>query len=108
MSTALKGSTSLNMVLTINGLISTATFLVKEDFYMYTGGVYKYTLGPVSAATEPPRSAYHSVRILGWGVDRTDPNIQRPYWVRSYTSWSFQMHTDLAFYSHGYSQSNPT
>ncbi|XP_071807851.1 uncharacterized peptidase C1-like protein F26E4.3 [Asterias amurensis] len=66
-----------------------ATFLVKEDFYMYTGGVYKYTLGSVNGASEPRRSAYHSVRILGWGVDRTDRNIQRPYWLCA-NSWGEQ------------------
>ncbi|XP_033644922.1 uncharacterized peptidase C1-like protein F26E4.3 [Asterias rubens] len=67
-----------------------ATFLVKDDFYSYAGGVYKYTREAVKGASKGKlRSGYHSVRIIGWGVDRTNPSSSLPYWICA-NSWGTQ------------------
>ncbi|XP_022088093.1 uncharacterized peptidase C1-like protein F26E4.3 [Acanthaster planci] len=66
-----------------------ATLLVKEDFYSYAGGVYKYTRQSVKKSSKRRRKGYHSVRVLGWGVDRTDPEKPRPYWLCA-NSWGSQ------------------
>lgn len=45
-----------------------ATMEVKEDFYMYRGGVYRYTM-PESSTNpnlEDQKSGYHSVKIVGY------------------------------------------
>jgi len=49
---------------------------VKEDFYMYRSGVYRYTSPPqpVTSATATPqpvtsstqRTGYHSIRVIGY------------------------------------------
>ena len=50
---------------------------VHPDFYLYKSGVYRY-----SGLGAQQRSGYHSVRILGWGVDSTQqPPLK--YWVLS-------------------------
>ncbi|XP_038057707.1 uncharacterized peptidase C1-like protein F26E4.3 [Patiria miniata] len=66
-----------------------ATMLVKADFYSYAGGVYKYTRGSVKESSQHRRKGYHSVRVLGWGVDRTDPDNPIPYWLCA-NSWGSQ------------------
>ncbi|XP_037582784.1 LOW QUALITY PROTEIN: uncharacterized peptidase C1-like protein F26E4.3 [Dermacentor silvarum] len=62
-----------------------ALILVKEDLFLYRSGVYKHTRISESLPTEFRRSGWHSVRILGWGVDRSQ---YRPikYWLCA-NSW---------------------
>lgn len=54
-----------------------ATMRVHSDFFLYQRGVYRY-----SGAGRQQRSGYHSVRILGWGVD-TSQRTPIKYWVSS-------------------------
>jgi hypothetical protein len=63
-----------------------ATFLVHEDFFMYSGGVYKYA--DIAPGQHFKREGYHSVRILGWGVDRSHGHPQK-YWLAA-NSWGVQ------------------
>ncbi|PVD23552.1 hypothetical protein C0Q70_16824 [Pomacea canaliculata] len=61
-------------------------FEVKEDFYTYKSGVYQYTN---LALRDPPaarKSAFHSVRIVGWGVERTPARDIIKYWICA-NSW---------------------
>ncbi|XP_064463308.1 cathepsin B-like [Ornithodoros turicata] len=51
-----------------------AVFEVYEDFWHYKSGVYKHTSGPSSRA--------HSVKILGWGTEKSVP-----YWLAA-NSWN--------------------
>ncbi|XP_025110134.1 uncharacterized peptidase C1-like protein F26E4.3 [Pomacea canaliculata] len=63
-----------------------AIFEVKEDFYTYKSGVYQYTN---LALRDPPaarKSAFHSVRIVGWGVERTPARDIIKYWICA-NSW---------------------
>lgn len=63
-----------------------AIFEVREDFYMYKSGVYQYSN---LTRNDPPaarKSAYHSVRLLGWGVDRTPGDEIIKYWIGA-NSW---------------------
>ncbi|XP_075730104.1 putative peptidase C1-like protein F26E4.3 [Rhipicephalus microplus] len=62
-----------------------ALILVKEDFFLYRSGVYKHTRISETLPPEFRRSGWHSVRILGWGVDRSQ---YRPikYWLCA-NSW---------------------
>lgn len=67
----------------INGPVQ-ATFRVKEDFFMYKSGVYRHA--PVvseSLTTADEERSYHSVRIIGWGVD---PSTNEKYWLCA-NSW---------------------
>ena len=48
---------------------------VHPDFFLYRGGVYRY-----SGTNSQQRSGYHSVRIVGWGVDSSKRNPTK-YWV---------------------------
>ncbi|MFH4974237.1 hypothetical protein AB6A40_000946 [Gnathostoma spinigerum] len=59
-----------------------ATFLVHEDFFMYSGGVYNHIqdVGPSYTA-----QGYHSVRILGWGEDESTGRSIK-YWLAA-NSW---------------------
>uniref|UniRef100_A0A915DUK6 LITAF domain-containing protein n=1 Tax=Ditylenchus dipsaci TaxID=166011 RepID=A0A915DUK6_9BILA len=59
-----------------------ATFLVHPDFFMYSGGVYR-KLHNVDGHSS---SAYHSVKILGWGEELGDNDQIQKYWVCS-NSW---------------------
>ncbi|KAG1688935.1 Tubulointerstitial nephritis antigen-like [Nymphon striatum] len=59
-----------------------ATYKVKRDFFMYKSGVYRHQQsGPGESAYD-----YHSVRIIGWGVDKTDPRNPIKYWLCA-NSW---------------------
>jgi len=62
-----------------------AMFLVREDFFMYKGGVYKYSDPIPDSPSNHRQKGYHSARIIGWGVDRSQ---RRPikYWVCA-NSW---------------------
>jgi C1A family cysteine protease len=64
-----------------------ATFRVYEDFYMYKSGVYQ-TMREVNASPNDERNGYHSVRILGWGVDRST-GMDVKYWLAA-NSWGTQ------------------
>jgi len=44
----------------------TATMEVKEDFYMYRSGVYRYSLPADHVASNHRRTGFHSVKILGY------------------------------------------
>ncbi|XP_041360267.1 uncharacterized peptidase C1-like protein F26E4.3 [Gigantopelta aegis] len=63
-----------------------ATFQVKEDFYMYKSGVYRYSNLSRDEAPENRLSGYHSVRIIGWGVERTPQGDINKYWICA-NSW---------------------
>lgn len=54
-----------------------ATMKVYQDFFSYHHGVYKH-----SPDAEIRRTGYHSVRIVGWGVDHGIFPPQK-YWVSS-------------------------
>ena len=49
-----------------------AIFKVHSDFFMYKSGVYE----PLRIHEEDPKNAYHSVKLLGWGIEN-----EVPYWV---------------------------
>jgi hypothetical protein len=62
-----------------------ATMEVKSDFFMYRSGVYRYSSPPDVTSFDRQRTGYHSVRIIGWGVDHTvNPPIK--YWLCA-NSW---------------------
>ncbi|XP_078677123.1 tubulointerstitial nephritis antigen-like [Branchiostoma floridae x Branchiostoma belcheri] len=67
-----------------------ATMEVKPDLFSYRSGVYRHT---ELAQGEPPeyrRRGWHSVRIVGWGVEMSNP-YQAPikYWTVA-NSWGKQ------------------
>jgi cathepsin B len=55
----------------LNGPVQ-AIFRVYSDFFMYKKGVYE----PFDKYEDEPEDAYHSVKILGWGIEN-----DIPYWV---------------------------
>ncbi|XP_041484086.1 uncharacterized peptidase C1-like protein F26E4.3 [Lytechinus variegatus] len=81
-----------------------AVFNVKSDFFMYNGGVYRHIPMKSTASAsnvvftgdqtdvqgdgvfEEEQGGWHSVRILGWGVDRSYPNRPLKYWLCA-NSW---------------------
>ena len=58
-----------------------ASFEVKEDFYAYRSGVYKYANAVSGDSPEQRETGWHSIRIIGWGTDYTDPRRPTDYWV---------------------------
>lgn len=50
-----------------------AIFRVYADFFMYKSGVYE----PFKPNPNDPVDAYHSVKLLGWGIEN-----EVPYWVK--------------------------
>jgi len=48
---------------------------VHPDFFLYRDGVYRS-----SKQQQDQRTGYHSVRIVGWGVDSSQRNPVK-YWV---------------------------
>jgi len=61
-----------------------AIMQVHEDFFVYRSGIYKPTgLRPSS------RTAYHSVRILGWGEESDARGQPAKYWIVA-NSWGEQ------------------
>ncbi|CAF1464930.1 unnamed protein product [Rotaria sordida] len=66
-----------------------ATIHVTPEFFLYKTGVYR--CGGSSYHNQNPRyanlDAYHSIRLLGWGI-KTDPNTQKQenYWIAA-NSW---------------------
>ncbi|VDM69302.1 unnamed protein product [Strongylus vulgaris] len=72
-----------------------ATFVVHEDFFMYSGGVYRHTELAEEKGERYTGQGYHSVRIIGWGVDHsTGRDI--PYWLAA-NSWGKQWGEDGFF-----------
>ncbi|CAF1110366.1 unnamed protein product [Didymodactylos carnosus] len=65
-----------------------ATMLVTPDFFLYKDGIYKCQN---NYDRQNPRyanlNAYHSIRLLGWGIS-TDPRTQQQesYWIAA-NSW---------------------
>lgn len=53
-----------------------ATMKVYQDFFTYSGGIYKH-----SDMDLYRDHGYHSVRITGWGEEYTSNGYQK-YWVR--------------------------
>ncbi|BFY99405.1 hypothetical protein BsWGS_02445 [Bradybaena similaris] len=65
-----------------------ATMQVREDFFMYSRGVYKYT-GLTSLRRDSDdhmKSGFHSVRIVGWGAERSQEGDIVKYWICA-NSW---------------------
>lgn len=54
---------------------STATMRVFRDFFTYKQGIYRH-----SAASRAEASGFHSVRLIGWGEERTGYEVTK-YWV---------------------------
>ncbi|XP_072045428.1 uncharacterized peptidase C1-like protein F26E4.3 [Amphiura filiformis] len=78
-------SEEIQMEIMKNGPVQ-AAFNVREDFFMYQGGVYKYT-DLTKYEPEPyKRNGWHSVRIIGWGIDKKDPDNHKRYWLAA-NSW---------------------
>ncbi|XP_041770089.1 tubulointerstitial nephritis antigen-like isoform X1 [Anopheles merus] len=59
-----------------------AIMRVYRDFFSYRSGIYRH-----SAAATPAeeRSAYHSVRLIGWGEERVGYDVVK-YWI-AINSW---------------------
>lgn len=62
-----------------------ATFEVKEDFFLYRTGVYRHTPTTKYLPAKFRRSGWHSVRIIGWGVDNSSREPIK-YWLCA-NSW---------------------
>ncbi|XP_072017541.1 uncharacterized peptidase C1-like protein F26E4.3 [Amphiura filiformis] len=63
-----------------------ASFEVKEDFYAYAGGVYKYSDAAANDSPDQKETGWHSIRIIGWGTDYSDPRDPKDYWLCA-NSW---------------------
>lgn len=72
-----------------------ATFLVHGDFFMYSGGVYENLDLSKEQGQQYAAQGYHSVRIIGWGVD---DSTGRPikYWLAA-NSWGTDWGEDGLF-----------
>ncbi|KAF0298867.1 putative peptidase C1-like protein F26E4.3 [Amphibalanus amphitrite] len=68
-----------------------AIMQVHEDFFAYRTGVYR-----VTGLRSSSRTAYHSVRILGWGEETGDRGQQVKYWIVA-NSWGRQWGEDGLF-----------
>ncbi|CDW54404.1 tubulointerstitial nephritis antigen [Trichuris trichiura] len=80
-------STNENDIMTeimSNGPVQT-TFLVHEDFFMYKSGVYRHLRLAAEKGRQYEKSGYHSVRIIGWGVDHSTGTPVK-YWLCA-NSW---------------------
>ena len=70
---AVQGEREIQLDIMTHGPV-TASFQVYSDFYGYSRGVYQHAGGEYVGA--------HSVRLVGWGVDRG-----LPYWIAA-NSWN--------------------
>lgn len=68
-----------------------ATMRVYQDFFYYDSGVYRHT-----ETAELYDSGYHSVRIIGWGEERTYNGPSVKYWLVA-NSWGRQWGEDGLF-----------
>ncbi|XP_076329805.1 putative peptidase C1-like protein F26E4.3 [Tachypleus tridentatus] len=59
-----------------------ATFRVMQDFFSYASGIYQKL---PQVHSKPPLQGWHSVRIIGWGVDRSQGR-KKKYWLCA-NSW---------------------
>nr|XP_032826307.1 tubulointerstitial nephritis antigen-like [Petromyzon marinus] len=69
----------------MNGPVQ-ALMEIHEDLFVYSRGVYSHT---DAAALDPPhyrRHGMHSVRIVGWGTERTPHGNDTKYWICA-NSW---------------------
>ncbi|XP_022089021.1 uncharacterized peptidase C1-like protein F26E4.3 [Acanthaster planci] len=66
----------------MNGPVQ-AAFHVQEDFFMYKFGVYKHS--KMATKDEQKASGWHSVKLLGWGVDKSQGKPIK-YWLAA-NSW---------------------
>lgn len=62
-----------------------ATFKVQDDFFLYKGGVYRHTKLSEGKPEAYRQHGWHSVRIIGWGVDRSEGRAVK-YWLCA-NSW---------------------
>ncbi|KAK3773560.1 hypothetical protein RRG08_022270 [Elysia crispata] len=71
---------------------------VREDFYMYKAGVYRYTRlsQRTGESSKYRKSGFHSVRIVGWGVDYTLTGERVKYWICA-NSWGTEWGEDGYF-----------
>ncbi|KYN30198.1 putative peptidase C1-like protein F26E4.3 [Trachymyrmex cornetzi] len=60
-----------------------ATMRVYQDFFVYNNGVYRH-----SQSAELHDSGYHSVRIIGWGEERSYRGLPLKYWL-VVNSWGY-------------------
>lgn len=72
-----------------------ATFVVHEDFFMYAGGVYQHSDLAAQKGASSVAEGYHSVRVLGWGVDHSTGKPIK-YWLCA-NSWGTQWGEDGYF-----------
>ncbi|XP_060072322.1 tubulointerstitial nephritis antigen-like isoform X1 [Ylistrum balloti] len=64
-----------------------AIMRVKEDFFMYQSGIYQYTNTIPDLLPDDDDRGYHSVRIIGWGIETdTTSNTSVKYWLCA-NSW---------------------
>lgn len=62
-----------------------ATFKVRDDFFLYSTGVYRHTRISEQLSEAYQQHGWHSVRIIGWGVDRSGDTPVK-YWLCA-NSW---------------------
>ncbi|XP_030839089.1 tubulointerstitial nephritis antigen-like [Strongylocentrotus purpuratus] len=64
-----------------------ATFNVKNDFFVYNRGVYRNVKQEFTASqSDADQAGWHSVKIVGWGIDRSDWYNPIKYWLCT-NSW---------------------
>ncbi|XP_021362216.1 uncharacterized peptidase C1-like protein F26E4.3 isoform X2 [Mizuhopecten yessoensis] len=64
-----------------------AIMKVKEDFFIYKSGVYQYSNTVPDLLPDDDDRGYHSVRIIGWGVETNNSsNTTTKYWLCA-NSW---------------------
>ncbi|KAK3089104.1 hypothetical protein FSP39_000846 [Pinctada imbricata] len=73
-----------------------ATFRVKEDFFMYKSGVYSYTGTSPDNLPDDMQHIYHSVRLVGWGVETQEDGTETKYWI-AVNSWGESWGEDGSF-----------
>lgn len=59
---------------------------VHEDFFMYRSGVYRHTPVAAGKPEQYQRHGTHSVKITGWGEERTPDGQSQKYWIAA-NSW---------------------
>lgn len=65
-----------------------ATFKVNEDFFLYQYGIYRHIRMNDRLSPQHRQHGYHSVRIIGWGVDNKHGRPVK-YWLCA-NSWGRQ------------------
>ncbi|XP_006274876.1 tubulointerstitial nephritis antigen-like isoform X1 [Alligator mississippiensis] len=59
---------------------------VHEDFFMYKSGIYRHTPVAAGKPEHHRRHGTHSVKLTGWGEERTPDGHSRKYWIAA-NSW---------------------